>query len=410
MNEFELSYRGKEDSFSVIRKTEPAELEDIKTFLYGRKIIQWTKPYEKFVNMLFFGDNLKILRNLIDRKDLKGKIKLIYIDPPFSTNNIYRSGSERVSTISSSKEDRIAYEDTYQGAEYIEFLRKRLILLREILADDGSIYLHIDEKIGHYVKIIMDEIFGKENFINHISRIKCNPKNFKRSAYGNIKDVILFYSKTDSYIWNDSKEDYTEDEINRLFRKIDNQGRRYTTNPIHAPGETKNGPTGQPWKGLNPQKGRHWRYHPDRLTELDEKGLIEWSRNGNPRIIIYADEYKKKKKKRQDIWLFKDPPYPKYPTEKNEELIKMIIQASSNPSDIVLDSFAGSGTTLTAAEKLNRKWIGIDNSPVAIETTINRILKIQHHQPFVLISETRKTQELKFLAHWSHTLDTENSA
>ena len=397
MNELKLSYKGKEDSIHVIRKTKPAELEEIKTFFYGREIAQEIQPHEKFRNLLFFGDNLKILKNLITRKDLKDKIKLIYIDPPFSTNNIYRSGIGRVSTISSSKEDTIAYEDTYQGAEYIEFLRKRLILLREILAKDGSIYVHIDEKIGHYVKIIMDEIFGIENFRNHISRIKCNPKNFKRSAYGNMKDMILFYSKKDSYIWNDSKEDYTEADIDRLFRKIDDQGRRYTTNPIHAPGETKNGPTGQPWKGLDPPTGRHWRYRPDRLTELDEKGLIEWSRTGNPRVIIYADEHKKKKKKRQDTWEFKDPPYPKYPTEKNEELLKVIIQASSNPGDIVLDSFTGSGTTLTASEKLNRRWIGIDNSPVAIETTINRISNIQDHQLFALISETKKSQELKFL-------------
>lgn len=391
MNELELSYKGKKDAFSVIRETKPAELEEIKNFSYGREIAQGIQPHEKFRNLLFFGDNRRILKNLITRKDLKDKIKLIYIDPPFSTNNIYRSGSERVSTISSSKEDTIAYEDTYQGAEYIAFLTKRLILLREILADDGSIYVHIDEKIGHYVKIIMDEIFGIENFINHISRIKCNPKNFKRSAYGNVKDIILFYSKTGSYIWNDSKEDYTEADIIRLFRKKDDKGRRYTTNPIHAPGETKKGPTGQPWKGLNPPEGRHWRYHPDRLTELDEKGLIEWSKNGNPRVIIFADG---RKKKRQDIWLFKDPPYPKYPTEKNEELLKVIIQASSNPGDIVLDSFAGSGTTLTAAEKLNRGWIGIDNSPVAIETTINRISNIQNHQPFALMSESKKSQEL----------------
>ncbi len=391
MNELELSYKGKKDSFSVISETKPAELEELKLFYYGREIAQGIQPHEKFRNLLFFGDNLRILKNLINRKDLKDKIKLIYIDPPFSTNNIYRSGSERVSTISSSKEDKIAYEDTYQGAEYIAFLTKRLILLREILADDGSIYVHIDEKIGHYVKIIMDEIFGIENFINHISRIKCNPKNFKRSAYGNTKDMVLFYSKTGSYIWNESKEDYTEADIIRLFHKKDDKGRRYTTNPIHAPGETKNGPTGQPWKGLNPPEGRHWRYHPDRLTELDEQGLIEWSRNGNPRVIIFAEG---RKKKRQDIWLFKDPQYPKYPTEKNEELLKVIIQASSNPGDIVLDSFAGSGTTLTAAEKLNRGWIGIDNSPVAIETTIKRISNIQNHQPFALMSESKKSQEL----------------
>ena len=392
MNEIKLCYKNKEPISKIIN-TIPAKLENIKIFGFEHHLTQWTNQHTTWRNMLFFGDNLPILKYMINQRYLNDKVKLIYIDPPFSTNNIYRSGNERVSTISPSLNDKIAYDDTYKGIKYIEFLRKRLILLRELLADDGSIYLHIDEKIGHYVKIIMDEIFGQNNFLNQISRIKCNPKNFKRAAYGNTKDMILFYSKTGSYIWNDSKEDYTEDDIRRLFKKINNKGRRYTTNPIHAPGETKNGPTGQPWKGLLPPKGRHWRYHPDHLTELDEKGLIEWSRTGNPRVIIYADDYRKKKKKRQDIWMFKDPPYPKYPTEKNEDLLKTIIQASSNSNDIVLDCFAGSGTTLIAAEKLNRKWIGIDNSTIAIQATINRILKI-HHQPFVLISEIGRRKEL----------------
>jgi len=181
-------------------------------------------------------------------------------------------------------------------------LRKRLILLREILAEDGSIYVHIDYKIGHYVKVIMDEVFGKENFINDITRIKCNPKNFDRKGFGNIKDLILFYSKGASYIWNEPREEFTDEDIKRLFPKVDKDGRRYTTTPLHAPGETRNGPTGRPWKGLKPPKGRHWRYSPEELTRLDKEGLIEWSSTGNPRKKIYADEMLGKGKKRQDIW------------------------------------------------------------------------------------------------------------
>ncbi|MGC8961706.1 MAG: DNA methyltransferase, partial [Candidatus Bathyarchaeia archaeon] len=310
-------------------------------------------------------------------------------DPPFSTNLEFRAGTSRTATISASRGDEIAYEDVLVGAEYLEFLRERLILLRELLADDGSIYVHIDWKMGHYVKVLMDEIFGQEHFINDITRIKCNPKNFERKGYGNIKDMILFYSKTSDYIWNGSFQEYTREQIERLFPKVDNDGRRYTTNPLHAPGETKNGPTGKPWRGMLPPKGRHWRYPPEALEELDRKGLIEWSKTGNPRKKIFADEYLKKKTRRQDIWEFKDPAYPSYPTEKNLDMLKTIIEASSNPNDVVLDCFAGSGTTLVAAEMLGRRWIGVDNSPIAMEASIKRLRKLEKVRPFILYRADR---------------------
>jgi adenine-specific DNA-methyltransferase len=258
------------------------------------------------------------------------------------------------------------------------------VLLREILAENGSIYIHIDWKMGHYVKVLLDEIFGQERFINDITRIKCNPKNFTRKAYSNLKDMILFYSKTNRYIWNDSREEMIEEDIQRLFPKIDEEGRGYTTTPLHAPGETRNGPTGQPWKGLKPPKGRHWRCSPDELTKLDEQGLIEWSSTGNPRKKIYADAVMARGKKRQDIWEFKDPSYPSYPTEKNLEMLKVIVEASSNPNDLVLDCFAGSGTTLVAAEELGRRWIGIDNSPYAIERSQKRLEALKDQPSFIL--------------------------
>jgi adenine-specific DNA-methyltransferase len=239
------------------------------------------------------------------------------------------------------------------------------------MSEQGSIYLHIDYKIGHYVKIIMDEIFGIKNFKNDITRVKCNPKNFNRKSYGNIKDMILFYTKSDEYIWNDIKEKYTEDEIKKLFHKKDKSGRYYTTIPLHAPGETKSGVTGDKWRGLFPPKGRHWRTSPVELEKLDKEGRIEWSKSGNPRKIIYADE--KEGKKIQDIWEFKDRQKPLYPTEKNIDLIKRIILASSNKDSFVLDSFCGSGSTLVAAKELKRKWIGIDNSFEAINVAKRRL-------------------------------------
>lgn len=325
-------------------------------------------------NKLIKGNNLKAMKSLLEDFNLKGKIDLIYIDPPFATNNHFTIGNERVSTISNSKNDKTAYKDELLGSDFLEFIRERLILLRELMSDRGSIYLHIDYKIGHYVKIIMDEVFGIENFRNDITRIKCNPKNFSRKAYGNIKDLILFYSKTKNPIWNEPKEELSESDIERLFKKIDSQGRRYTTIPLHAPGETANGPTGKEWKGQLPPKGRHWRTDPKILDEWDQQGLIEWSKNGNPRKIIFADE--KDGKKKQDIWDYKDTQYPNYPTEKNLNLLKDIVLASSNKESIVLDCFCGSGTTLIASQELSRKWIGIDQSEEAIKITQKRLKSI----------------------------------
>jgi len=337
-----------------------------------------------WANMLIFGDNVVALETLKDYPNIYEQVRLVYIDPPFATNHIYRAGMERTSHVSQSTNDQVAYIDTLTGKPYLEFLRERFIVLRELLSKDGSMYVHIDCNVGHYVKVLLDEVFGKEYFINDIARIKCNPKNFQRKAYGNVRDTILFYSKGKDYVWNHSFEKYSEDDIKRLFSKVEPSGRRYTTNPLHAPGETHNGPTGQPWRGCLPPRGRHWRYPPDKLEELDGQGLIEWSRTGNPRKKIYADEFVKKKMKRQDVWEFKDPAYPDYPTQKNLEMLKVIVQASSNPGDIVLDCFAGAGTTLLAAEQLGRRWIGIDNSSVAIAVTLKRLLKLKSQRPFGL--------------------------
>lgn len=326
-------------------------------------------------NKLLIGNNYDIMRHLLDEQNMAGKIDLVYIDPPFSTNNVFRIGEGRANTISSSNDHETAYEDTLKGSYFLEFLRERLVLLKELMSDSASIYLHIDYKIGHYVKIIMDEIFGISNFRNDITRIKCNPKNFKRKAYGNIKDLILFYTKTDNYIWNEPKVSLTEDDIKRLFNKVDKNGKRYTTIPLHAPGETKNGPTGQPWRDMMPPKGRHWRSSPVELEKLDQNNLIEWSKTGNPRKIIYADDKIKDGKKLQDIWEHKDPQYPIYPTQKNRELIDLIISTSSNEGDLVMDCFAGSGTTIISANELHRNWIGIDESKHAIDVIEKRLSK-----------------------------------
>ncbi|MEW6233955.1 MAG: site-specific DNA-methyltransferase [Candidatus Omnitrophota bacterium] len=325
-------------------------------------------------NLLIKGDNIQGLNYLLQNRKLKGKIDLVYIDPPFATGGNFTITDGRASTISNSRNGDIAYSDKLIGKDFIGFLRERFVLLKDLLSERGSIYVHIDYKIGHYVKVMMDEIFGIENFRNDITRIKCNPKNFYRIGYGNVKDLILFYTKSSNPIWNEPREKYTEKDIDKLFNKIDKQGRRYTTVPIHAPGETENGKSNQPFKGMPPPKGRHWRTDVETLEKWDQEGLLEWSSNGNPRKIIYADE--REGKRIQDVWEYKDPQYPMYPTEKNHELLDLIIRTSSNPQSLVLDCFCGSGTTLISAQMNGRKWIGIDQSEHAIKATIEKLNKI----------------------------------
>lgn len=342
-----------------------------------------------FANLLIYGDNLSAMKMLMDEHGLRGKVGLVYIDPPFATNAHYTIGQNRTRAISRSASDTAAYSDKMVGTEFLEFLRARLLLLHELMAPHASIYLHIDYKVGHYVKVLMDEVFGIDNFRGDITRIKCNPKNFSRRAYGNIKDMILFYTKTDNYTWNNPRSLRSAAETLRLFKKIDAHGRHYTTIPLHAPGETLNGATGKKWRDMQPPEGRHWRSNPDDFDRLDAEGLIEWSKNGVPRKKIYADE--KLDKKPQDIWDFKDPQNPTYPTEKNLELLKFIINASSKEGDIVLDCFSGSGTTMAAAAQLNRSWIGIDSSPAAIRVAKQRLDSLKPN----LLSTTDKYQNIQ---------------
>jgi adenine-specific DNA-methyltransferase len=311
-------------------------------------------------NSLFFGDNNAVLRYLLT--EYRGKVRLVYIDPPYATQTVFHSRNQKA-----------AYEDILTGAHYLEFLRERLLLLHELLAPDGSIYLHLDAKMVFAAKLLMDEIFGEEHFLNMITRKKCNPKNYTRHTYGNVSDYILFYSKSEKYIWNQPLEPWTTERA-KEYRYSDAKG-RYMKVPIHAPG-TRNGATGQPWRGQLPPPGKHWQYTPETLENMDAAGELVWSANGNPRRKVYLDE--NAGIAAQDIWLdFKDAHNQNihitgYPTEKNPSLLERIIRASSNAGDLILDAFAGSGTTLAVAAQLERRWFGIDNSPEAIRTMLQR--------------------------------------
>lgn len=276
-----------------IKKTEIEILEKINRCSSDKLNVIYSDQKTK----LIYQDNFQAMSILL--KTYNNKIDLVYIDPPFNTGQDFFYSNSRTSSISNSETDKLAYSDIFELDDYLEFIRERLFLIHKLLSDKGTLYLHIDIKMGHYIKIILDEIFGKDNFLNEITRIKSNPKNFKRKAYGNIKDTIYVYAKKKCMqIFNDISIKLSDEELLKKFPKIDKNGERYTTVPCHAPGETLNGNTGKKWRGLLPPKGRHWRSSPDELEMLDKTGLIEWSKTNNPRIKKYAKDHKGKKNTR----------------------------------------------------------------------------------------------------------------
>lgn len=317
-------------------------------------------------NRLYHADNLGVLAALAEDKSVAGQVRLVYIDPPFATSSAFHS-----------RKQNHAYDDHVVGYEFIESLRERLVLIHRLLADDGSLYLHLDERMAFHFRVVLDEIFGERGYRNFITRKKCNPKNYTRKTYGNVADYILFYTKSDSYVWNRPIEQWDQVKADKEYQYIDEKtGRRYKKVPIHAPG-SRNGATGGEWRGMMPPPGKHWQYLPSKLDEMDARGDIYWSATGNPRRKIYLEDSSGIPV--QDIWMDMRDAHNQnihvtgYPTEKNSDLLARIIEASSNPGDIVLDCFAGSGTTLAVASQNNRRWIGVDKSDEAIKTILNRL-------------------------------------
>ncbi len=313
-------------------------------------------------NTLILADNFFGLKKLLD--NYTGKIRLIYLDPPYGTGMDFQS-----------RELKHAYKDVMGLAPWLEFMRRRLVLMRELLTDDGGIYIHIGHQMLFHLKLIMDEVFGVDNFRNLIVRKKCSSKNYTKKQYPNLNDYILFYGKSKSTYFNNPGMPADKEWISKEYDKIDAKG-AFKLVPIHAPG-IRNGETGMPWKGMLPPAGKHWQMLPSKLDELDLKGEIHWSKNGNPRRKVYLVQ--DKTLPLTDYWdQFRDAhhqsiPITGYPTEKNFDMLKKIILAGTEEGDLVLDPFSGSGTTLHAANELNRKWLGIDQSFLAIETTIKRL-------------------------------------
>lgn len=347
---YTLDYPGKLSRAEVLAMpgTEPTEVETASNA--GR---------------LFRGDNLSTLLWLRNQPGVRRHVRSVYIDPPYATSMTFVD-----------RDVNHAYDDDLDGAEYVESLRQRLIVLHDLLADNGSIFVHLDQNMVFETKIIMDEVFGRDNFRNFITRKKCNTKNYTRNNFGNIADHILFYAKTEQNVWHRPYDAWTDAKVDEEYPCVDEKsGRRYKKVPVHAPG-IRRGETGLPWRGKLPPKGKHWQYPPRKLDELDAAGEIYWSPNGNPRRKVFFDQ--SKGIPAQDIWMdFKDPHNQNvlitgYPTEKNFELVCRLVAATTDPGDLVLDCYSGSGTTLEAAAVLGRRFIGIDIAEAAIKATVGR--------------------------------------
>jgi adenine-specific DNA-methyltransferase len=316
------------------------------------------------VNRLFHADNLAVLPTLLAEGI---SAKCVYIDPPYGTQQRF------VRKVT----DHAAYCDAASGAAYLATLRERLVLLRDLLEDDGSLFVHLDASMVAEVKLLLDELFGAGNFRAWITRRKCSSKNYTRKTFGDITDYVLFYSKTASYLFNRQFFARSPEQEAVDFPKLDEKtGRRFALVPLHAPGR-RNGATGSTWRGILPPPGKHWQWTPDKLDEFDAQGDIYWTRNGTPRRKIWAQESPGSAV--ANLWHdFRDPfnqnfATTGYPTEKNLDLLRLIISAASNPGDLVIDCYAGSGTTLAAADTLDRRWIGIDSGTLAVALAQRRL-------------------------------------
>lgn len=325
---------------------------------------QWPKDYPKdWKNMLIWGDNKLVMSSLI-KQGWAGKINLIYIDPPFFTGSDFtirtKLGDEQIEKEPSIIEER-AYNDTWSGgiASYLKYMYERLVLMRDLLAENGSIYVHLDWHVGHYVKVMMDEIFGYDNFRNEIV--------WKRShgitgveggmnQFARLHDIILWYSKGEKSIFNPCFSDYSEKTLN-MYKYEDEKGK-------YRLQITRN-------------------YSEETIKKLETEGRIYTdSTTGKKWLKQYLSD--KEGVLMADVW--SDIPYVQktsnenlfFGTQKPEALLERIILASSNPGDIVADFFCGSGTTLAVAEKLGRRWIGSDLSKFAIQVTRKRLLDIHN--------------------------------
>ena len=359
------------------------------------------------MNQLYYGDNLDVLRRHIDNES----VDLVYLDPPFNSNASYnvlfaeRDGARAASQIR-------VFEDTWRwdataaracievieaGGKvseamrafrtflgdsdmmaYLAMMAPRLVELRRVLKATGSLYLHCDPTASHYLKMLLDAVFGPEHFLNEIVW-KRTSAHSSAKRYGPVHDVLLYYAKTDSYYWTPQHQSYAPEYIDTFFDQEDPDGRRWKRSDLTGSG-IRHGETGEKWRGIDiTAKSRHWAVPPSVLDDLDAKGRIHWPKkpDGMPRLKQYPEDLPGVPL--QDVWTDMRPLHNlaaerlHYPTQKPQILLERIIGASSNKADTVLDPFCGCGTTIAAAQHLDRRWIGVDITSLAISLIRNRL-------------------------------------
>ncbi len=347
-------------------------------------------------NRLIWGDKKYVLPSLLP--EFAGKVDLIYIDPPFDTGADFSfvaslpasgdSDSETAFLKEPSVLEQKAYRDTWgRGLDsYLEWFYETVSFLRELLAESGSIFVHLDWHVSFYAKLALDEIFGAENFQSEIVW-KRKDSNRAGTTLATVTDTILFYVKSEEPTWNPQFIPYSDERLEKAYKATEEDGRRYALADLMAPGDRAGTKADYEWKGIRPRSGRHWSYTLGKMQELDREGRIFRNSAGVPKLKLYLDEAKGVPLGNlwTDIAMVKGGTEAVgYPTQKPEGLLDRILKASSTEGGLVLDCFCGSGTTAAVAEKLNRRWIACDLGRFAIHTTRKRLLGIPGVKPFVV--------------------------
>ena len=342
-----------------------------------------------FRNRLIWGDNKLVMASLL--AEFKGRIDLIYIDPPFDVGADFTMtvpiGDEK-ETVGKDQStlEMVAYRDMWgKGTDsYLHMMYERLLLMEELLSERGSVFVHLDETVSHYVRLLMDEIFGSENYINSITWKRSDAhSDIGQGAkhLGRISDTIFLYSKApEQQQWNMQYEPLPESTVERWYRHIEEgTGRRYNKADITGPGGAVKGNPVYEWKGIT----RAWRFSKARMQQLEAEARIVYSKSGQPYLKRYLDE--SKGVPLQDLWddikmirgIHGSAEMLGYKTQKPESLLERIISLGSNEGDLVADFFCGSGTTGAVAERLGRRWIMSDLGRFAIHTSRKRLIELQ---------------------------------
>jgi adenine-specific DNA-methyltransferase len=357
----------------------------------GRQLKGWT-------NKLIWGDNKLILSSLKNgplREEIEaqGGLKLIYIDPPFDVGADFSmdieigdpaDGGTDTFTKKPNILEEIAYRDTWgKGADsYLAMIYERLVLMRDLLAEDGCMYVHVGRQVSHEVKSVLSEVFGDGNYLCEVTWRKTSAHGDTK-AFGHVTEQIFGFAKAKSRVqWNQVYVPLGKDYVEKEYRYRDADGKRFRRGDLTGPGRTR-GATGEIWRGIDPNTvNRHWARPPSELDELDNQGRIYWPPKGKwPHLKVYLND--SLGAPATNLWT-DIPPINNvakegtgYSTQKPEALLERIIKASSNEGDLVADFFCGSGTTAAVAEKLGRKWIVSDLGKFAIHTTRKRMIGVQ---------------------------------